>query len=263
MTTAERREQILSLINSSDSIKSSELASILNVTTETIRKDLIYLDNRHLIQKFHGYAKPITEAKERSIHQRISEHTSIKQAIARKALDYLKNCSVIFIDAGSTLCEFAKLLKEIASSDPAFSQFVIITNSFSIANALLGSWNTIYFIGGEINSTTESTSGFWASSELNSIKIDVAFLGSSGFASHNGPCTKIGYDALFKAEVVKNANKTIVLADHSKFSTSAIMQYASWSDIDLLITDCAVSEEGLLEVQEKVDIIIADPSSDL
>lgn len=83
--------------------------------------------------------------------------------IAQAAFQQLTNCTVIFIDAGSTTYEFAKYLKMHIEDTPALSSLTIITNSFSVVQALNGIKNAIYFIGGEINMTTQSTNGFWAS----------------------------------------------------------------------------------------------------
>lgn len=257
MTASERREKILSLVNQTEGIKSSELAERLSVTTETIRKDLIYLDKKKLLHKFHGYVKPATEASEHAFEFRIGEEQSSKYAIAQAAFQQLTNCTVIFIDAGSTTYEFAKYLKMHIEDTPALSSLTIITNSFSVVQALNGIKNAIYFIGGEINMTTQSTNGFWASNELRSLHIDVAFLGSSGFSSHHGPCTRIGSDTLVKNEVIHATSKTIVLADHTKFSSNAILQYAPWSAIDLLITDGAVSKDELKLVQNLVEVLTA------
>lgn len=256
MLTKERREKILSLINNSvDSIKTSELASQLNVTTETIRKDLIYLDNRKLIKKFHGGAKPVAEFVERSLGLRLGESMVYKRAIAKTALEQIADCSVVFIDAGSTTSELANFLVEQSQYNNVICQRAFVTNSFSVANILSGHVRTLFFVGGEVSNITQSTSGLWALGELDSITIDLAFLGSSGFYSHHGPCTKISNDALFKATVIKNSSRKIVLADHTKFTTNAIMQYAKWSEIDLLITDSGVTFEQKESLQDSVDII--------
>ena len=108
------------------------------------------------------------------------------------------------------------------------SGLAVITNNLSVIPALLASENAVYFLGGEVSAVTQSTSGIWASNALQSIKIDIAFLGSSGFQSHTGPCTKLFSDARLKREGIGSASRTIVLADHSKFSTNAIMQYLSF-----------------------------------
>ena len=259
MIPKERRKKILSIINNSvDSIKTSELASKLNVTTETIRKDLVYLDNKKLIKKFHGGAKPVAEFEERSLGLRLGESTAYKQAIAEAALEQIANCSVVFIDAGSTTSELANLLVEQSQYSNRFSQLAFVTNSFSVANILNGYVRTLFFLGGEVSNITQSTSGLWASNELDSIAMDLAFLGSSGFCSHQGPCTKLSTDALFKATVIKNSSRKIVLADHTKFTTNAIMEYAKWSEINLLITDSGITSEQKENLQSNVEIIVAD-----
>ncbi len=256
MTISERREKILSLINNSNgSIKTFQLASKLNVTNETIRKDLIYLDEQNLIKKFHGGAKPIAEFTERSLDIRLEEDLDYKRAIAKEALNYVLDISVIFIDAGSTACEFAKLLVEKIKLSKKSSQLAVVTNSFAVANVLNGKVQTLFFIGGEVSNITQATSGFWSINELKSIRIDTAFLGSSGFFSHNGPTTKIGADSSFKRELIKYSSKKIVMADYTKFSTTAIMQYADWSDIDILITDCNVEEKQYKKIEHYTKVV--------
>ena len=249
MNVNDRRQAILEIINKEGQVRAVELASRLNVTGETIRKDLIYLSDKNLLRKNHGSAQAISEFIERSVDARAQENAMFKREIARTALDQLNNCSVIFIDSGSTLMEMAKLL----SKRP---DLAIITNSFSILQTLMDSENTIYFIGGEVASVTQSTSGFWAASELQSIRIDIAFLGTSGFQSHSGPCTKTFPDAQLKKEVLRNSNRIVVLADHTKFSTNAIVQFAEWKDIDLLITDNRVTQEQIATLEDAVDIVI-------
>ncbi|MCC2825411.1 DeoR/GlpR family DNA-binding transcription regulator [Faecalicatena orotica] len=252
MTVTERRQEILALINKEGNMRAADLAEHFHVTSETIRKDLIYLNNKRLLKKGHGSAHTISETVEFSVEQRLLENSSVKIAIAQKALEYLSECSVIFIDAGSTLMELAKRM-------PALPQLVIITNSFSVVQALQHTGNTIYFVGGEVNAITQSTSGLWANNELSSLRIDIAFLGTSGFQSHTGPCTKIFSDAPFKKDVVKNSNKIIVLADHTKFSSNASMQFAEWTDVDLLISDNNVTPELASILQDEVELILATP----
>lgn len=251
MLASDRREEILALINKEGSLRASDLAERMGVTTETIRKDLIYLNNKRLLKKCHGSAHALSEFIERSVDQRTLENAAAKHAIAQKALEQIEDSRVIFIDAGSTMVELAKLLGHLP-------QLAIITNSFSVVQELLNAGNTIYFVGGEVSSITQATNGFWAATELRSIRIDIAFLGTSGFQSHSGPCTKNFSDTQLKKEVINNSNKTIVLADHTKFSSNAIVQYADWIDIDLLITDKNVNAEHLGALSNDVDILTVD-----
>lgn len=252
MTIDERRQQILDIINQEGNVRASDLAKRFQVTSETIRRDLLYLNNQHLVQKGHGMAKSITESSEAPLDFRLRENSAAKRAIAKKAMEYLENCSVVFIDAGSTLLELAGLLHLLP-------QIVIITNSFSNAQVLQETENTVYFLGGEINKVTQATNGFWTSNELDSLRIDIAFLGTSGFQAHDGPCTKILADAQLKQKVVKNSNRVIVLADQTKFVSNSIMQYASWSEVDLLISDWNVTPEQGKAVKDHVKLVLAEP----
>lgn len=261
MIIKERREKILSIVNNANgSIKTSELASQLNVTSETIRKDLIYLDQKNLIKKFHGGAKPVVEFKERSLGLRLKDGTLYKRAIAQEALKHLTDCSVVFIDAGSTTTELAALL--VSQSHRALTEKAFITNSFPVANILNGHVKTLFFLGGEVCAVTQSTGGFWAQNEFDSITIDLAFLGSSGFCSRQGPCTMTSPDAIFKSNVIKHSTRKILLVDHTKFTTNALMQYAKWSEIDALITDDHVTDEQKNHLQNQIDVIVAETFKD-
>lgn len=255
MTISERRNAILSLINTEGSQRATDLAERMNVTTETIRKDLIYLNNKNLLKKGHGCAQPLNEFIERSVNLRSQENTPAKLTIARAARELALDSSVIFIDAGSTLNEMAKIMGPCP-------HLAIITNSFAAVQSLQETGSTLFFIGGEVSSSTLATSGFWAANELRSVKIDIAFMGSSGFQSHTGPCAKTFADAQLKKEVIGNASKVIVLADSTKFSSNAIMQYADWSEIDLLITDHGVTAEQLVTLEHDVEVLLADDADD-
>ena len=231
MTATERRQEILNTISTEGSVRASDLAERLNVTTETIRKDLIFLNNKHLLKKGHGGAQAINEFTERSLDVRAQENALAKRAIA-------------------TMVELARQLRQR-------SGLAIITNNLSVIPALLESGNAIYFLGGEVSSVTQATGGIWAANALKSIKIDVAFLGSSGFQSHSGPCTKMFSDAQLKRDVITSANKSVVLADHTKFSTNAIMQYADWSDVDVFITDAGASSDEIATLERCVEVLVA------
>lgn len=247
MELSKRRTQILQMVNTNGRMRASELAKELNVTTETIRKDLLYLNDMGLLEKNFGGAIAINESNERPLAERKIENVAEKTAIARFALSYIADNNVIFIDAGSTLVAFAELL-------PSDLNLTIVTNSFEVIPYLLKTSSVVYFIGGEVSGITMSTSGFWANQALDSIKIDVAFLGTSGFQSHSGPTSKQFTQAHIKQSIIKNSAKTIVLADHTKFVSNAVLQFADWADIDLLITDSNTPDLLVQTLQKSVTV---------
>jgi len=134
----------------------------------------------------------------------------------------------------------------------------IVTNSFRAVDLLVDTSNVIYFIGGEVSNITNSTFGLWSEQTIGTIKIDIAFLGTSGFQSCLVPTSKQFSDAQFKKQIVDKSTKNIVLCDSSKFSSNAIIQFASWTEIDLLITDSNVPEDSLTKLRKSVEVVTVD-----
>lgn len=250
MLAAERRNKIIKLINTYGSVRAAEIAKTMGVSTETIRKDLMFLNDKGLLHKRFGGAVAVNEFVEQPVEARSMENHEAKQRTAARALDFVKGNNVIFIDSGSTLLCFAQMF-------PTDSNLAVVTNSFKAVEYLVNSNNSVFFVGGEVSGVTMATSGFWSSFSLNTLKIDVAFLGSSGFQSHKGPCSKTFADIQFKMEVIKNTRQSIVLADSSKFTSNAIAQYAEWSAVDALITTEGAPPELLEAVAAETRVVVA------
>lgn len=245
----ERRNRLAQLINAKGSLRIGELAEHFDVTTETIRRDLIYLDKRKLVCKTHGGAVSINESKERPVHMRSRENADKKIRIAQKAMDYLKDSHVIILDSGSTVLQLAELLQPNQCE-------TVVTNSLPAANVLAEKEIPFLLIGGEFSPITMSTNGMTATQMLDMIQADVVFLGSSGFQSCSGPSSKAFYDAQVKRDMIKNSRIKVVLADSSKFVTNAFVRFADWSDVDYLITDEDAPAAALDLLRKKVEIVL-------
>lgn len=249
LITAERRNKIAELIIYNGSIKVGELAKTFAVSTETIRKDLIYLDKQGIIKKSHGGALSSLEVIEKPLEDRNMENYDAKLAIANEALKFIKDHSVIFIDAGSTTLCLAKLLY-------LKKGLTIITNSVSALNVLSNSDNIVHLSGGQLNNTTMALEGFGATSFLSKIKVDVAFLGSSGFKEHFGPTSIDFSDAEVKRIMIRNSKQNFVLADSKKSRSTAMVEYATWKNIDFLITDDNISDKEIDFLQKNTTVLV-------
>lgn len=250
MIAHERRNKIMRIINAHGSVRAAEIAKSMGVSTETIRKDLVILNDSGLIKKKFGGAIAVNEFVEQPVKTRAMENREAKRRIAARALPFLEGNNVVFLDSGSTLLCLAEVF-------PADKGLAVVTNSFMAVEYLANTANSLFFVGGEVSSVTMATSGYWSSFSLNSLKIDIAFLGTSGFQSHDGPCSKTFTDAQFKIEVIKNSRKVVVLADSSKFRSNAITQFTPWETVDTLITDDGAPREGLDAISTRTNIIIA------
>ncbi|WP_277239207.1 DeoR/GlpR family DNA-binding transcription regulator, partial [Merdimonas faecis] len=140
--TAERRNEIAQLLLKNGNMKASSLAEHFGVSTETIRKDLIYLESQGIAQKSYGGAIASSELLlERPIAQKEMERMEIKTAIAERAASMIPRNGVIFLDAGSTTYALARLLR-------LREDLTVFTNSIMVLNILSDSANQVYALGG-------------------------------------------------------------------------------------------------------------------
>ena len=247
--TAERRAQLAQMVVSEGHVTIADAAAKFGVSIETIRKDMIYLEHEGLINKTHGGALPTSTILEKSVFQKKSEHIEHKKLIAKQALSYIPEGATIFLDSGSTVVALAELLK-------LESGLTIFTNNVAAFNALIGSENKLFILGGDLKQSSLCIVGKWARDQILSIRADLVFLGTDGLEGFGGP-TAISYEEVdIKTAYLTSARKSILLADSSKFLTSSRFEVASWEDIDLLITDEHASDRCKEKLSEKTEIII-------
>lgn len=249
LTAAERQAQIVELLSNNGTMKAIELADYFQVSRETIRRDLIALNEAGTVKKWFGGAMPVNDFRIQPVDAR-TDNQEIKMRICQKALDYIPDHAVLFLDTGSTVLCMAQLLKDR-------SGYTIITNSIPVINVLLESNNQVIITGGSVNQQIMSVMGLQTVSFLEKIKLDVAILGSSGYDRHKGPTSNNLDDGQIKHVVIDNAQTSIVLADSRKATHSSLTQYASWRDIDYLITDDGMSPQKLEALKEQTDVILA------
>ena len=165
-------------------------------------------------------------------------------------MEFIPENAVVYLDTGSTTACLASLLRTKVG-------LTIITNSLSAANALIDSKCTVHVTGGQLNSLNMSFEGYQATNFLSTIKVEIAFLGTTGFDRHNGPTTIDFLDAQVKQTIIHNSKKNIVLTDSSKARLTAMSQYANWREIDYLISDDGLPERTIKQLKECTNIVIA------
>lgn len=195
--TAERRNKLAQMLVFEGSVKVGELAEMFHVSTETIRKDLIYLESQGVARKSHGGAIAASELLERPLSEKFMEHMDLKSKVAKAALDYIEDNSVILLDSGvpPSNCKTVGLEKGIT----------VITNSANLPPLLSGTENTVLSLGGEMRGSSMALVGLWTMNAINTVRVDVAILGSDGFSWRKGPCTP----SYAEAEVKKAMRSTV------------------------------------------------------
>jgi DeoR family fructose operon transcriptional repressor len=103
-------------------------------------------------------------------------------------------------------------------------------------------------LGGRVRPETRATVDQWALQQLESIRADVAFLGTNAFSVEHGLATPNHAEAAVKGALVRSARLRVLLADHSKSGRESIFQYAALTDVDVLVTDAGLTESAAAEL---------------
>ena len=253
MYASERHQAILAKARLVGRVEVKSLAEDLDVTPETIRRDLTVMERRGLVQRAHGGAIAVNRlGVEPGVADRDAVFTDEKERIARRALEELPDGGSIIIDAGTTTSRLASML-------PTHIELTVVTNSIPIAATLAGHPNiSLHLLGGHVRSQTLATVGSWSLDALSSISVDVAFLGINGLTLDRGLTTPDLDEAHIKTLFVASARRTVVMADHTKFGREDFANVAPLRAIDTVITDSGLDTELRLEIESGgPDVILA------
>ncbi|WP_182396999.1 DeoR/GlpR family DNA-binding transcription regulator [Salmonella enterica] len=129
LTGNPRHDRLLMLIDERGYMNIDELASLLEVSTQTVRRDIRKLSEQGLITRHHGGAGRASSVVNTAFEQREVSWTQEKKAIAEAVADYIPDGSTIFITIGTTVEQVARALLN-------HNHLRIITNSLRVAHIL-------------------------------------------------------------------------------------------------------------------------------
>jgi DeoR family fructose operon transcriptional repressor len=255
MYAEERQEAIAALVISKGRASVTELAQTYDVTTETVRRDLAALDKAGVVRRVHGGAVPVRALHlvEPGVGERESTRSDFKDAIAAAALDYVPRPGAsMLLDAGTTTARIAALL-------PTDRELVVVTNSVPIA-ARLAATNSVslQLLGGRVRGVTQAAVGEQTLRVLDSIRVDIAFIGTNAISVRHGLSTPDSEEAAVKRAMVRSANYVVVAADSSKVGREDFVSFAPISSVDTLITDTELDDaDRHLLTEQGVEVVCA------
>lgn len=245
MFAAQRHEVIKELLIKNKTIDIASLASILDVSDVTVRKDLDKLEMEGFLSKTHGGA--VLLEKDEVDPPKISiERYTEKSKIAQLAATMLGDTGSIFVGQGTTCYTMSPHIK----NRPMLS---VVTNNFGVASEIMGSLKNIYFIGGELSDIggIPFTSGARSFEYLEGIFVHTAFISVTGVDLMAGlTCDNI-HEANVLKEIMKISKTVVVLADHTKFNHIGIYNIAPLSSVSCVVTDRCSDEEYRVALYKK------------
>ena len=225
-----RHKHIISQLTAAPTLRASELAAVLGVSGETIRRDLMELSEQKLINRTYGGAsRPF--ALEPTLIDRKAIMIAEREAIGDAIADLILPNEVLMLAAGATTFHVARRLAARAQD------ITVITHDYAIAAALsVNASIRVLCCPGRYHPTEGYVFGTQTIASINNYEANRAIVGATGVGARGINDADDEAGAIYGA-MVKRAAEGIIVADHTKFEQRALTVFAHWTDVDRLVTD--------------------------
>ena len=237
MLAEQRRRFILDTVSERGAVIVTDLARRLKVSGETIRRDIQLLDKQNRLHRTHGGAMALDRA-EPAYEVRMAHNIEGKRAMARLAASMVPDGASVMIDFGTSAgC--------VADSLGDHRRLTVFTPGLQAAGRLAGrNDNTVYLLGGKLDSGEGATTGLDATAMLANYVADFSFVGAGVISHHPWLMDYSREAAELRAEMLLRGSTVVLLADHTKFDRMAPYPVANLDKVSHLITDRAPSPKA-------------------
>jgi DeoR/GlpR family transcriptional regulator of sugar metabolism len=247
MLKQERQNFIMKQINLHNKVLSSDLCVKLNVSEDTIRRDLHDLASNSKIKKVYGGAMSKSFSHSTGLKEIYAQDA--KRQIAKKALTLISDGMIVLLGGGTTIMEMARLV-------PKNRHCTFFTVSPLVAMELTEySDCEVILLGGRLLHDTYIVTGSMVINQLTDIKVDLCFLGTNAISLKNGITDSIWEIVQVKKAMIKSANKTAIVSIAEKLNSVEKMKVGNLNAIDYLITDIDPSEKMLSPYVDVVNVL--------
>ncbi|WP_170990199.1 DeoR/GlpR family DNA-binding transcription regulator [Aquamicrobium sp. LC103] len=227
----ERHQQMIDLIAERGRVATAELATLFDVSLATARRDLDVLEHAGLVSRTHGgvvLRGRNDGSTEPLFLEKLRQHQNLKQRIGIAAAEELPDGKVAILDSGTTTLAIARAI--------AGRPVTIVTIDLKVAEAAASGATEVHLVGGHVRNGYFSIVGAWATSALQSIRADVAFMAAD--AIDEAGITNSTFDeAEVKRVVLSRASRCVLVADHSKLGARSFADVCPLDEVDLFVTD--------------------------
>ncbi len=254
MSLTERHEYIMDTLHRLGSIGVSALAEQLKVSEVTVRKDLTMLEDKKMLYRAHGSAILINPyINDRHVNEKEKHNAVEKRAIGIKAAELVTPNDSILIASGTTMLFFAREIK-------TEGHLTAITAAVNVASILSKDRNIdVIQLGGLVRNSSVSVIGAYAEKMLENFSCSKLYLGVDGFDLEYGLTTTNLMEANLNRVMIKSSQKTVVLADSTKFGRRGFSKICDVEEVDQVITDSRISAHTLACLRERgIEVTVVD-----
>ena len=256
MSRAERLAALLEMLVADGRIEVEDAGAHFGVSAATVRRDLDYLADQQLLSRTHGGAVPNTTSYDLPLRYKTSSRGEAKSRIAQRAVAMLWPGCTVSLNGGTTTVEVARTIPSV----PALHNGVtVVTNAINIATELtVRPFIKIVVCGGVARPQSYELVGSIASETLSQLTPDICFLGTTGLDPVAGVTTIDEAEAAVNRVMVKQAKRTVVVADSSKLGTVGFSRICHVAEVSAIITDEGADQRMIKRLAATgVEVIIA------
>lgn len=243
LLASERFSMIVQIVNDRKYISTKELASTLNVTETTIRRDCEELEQNGLLIRVHGGAKSLktenvlTREKEKKMSER--GHIEEKNKVALKASTIIQDGDCVFLDGGTSIEPMMKYIQD--------KKIKIVTHSSLIMNEIVDQSNIeVYTIGGRYIPKYNMSVGPITLHDLEQFNFDYAFLSCAGLDTIRKLVYTVEMETMdVKRKAMSLSLKSYLLCDASKLDIKGFCSFISTDDFDAIFCNQIKEEDAL------------------
>ncbi len=235
MLKKERQAYILHQVNLHNKVLSSSLCTEINVSEDTIRRDLQELSTEGKVIKVHGGA--LSNSFNHVYFSTDGVYSqNQKKIIAQKAVSLISNGMFILTGGGTTILEMARLLPPqlkatfISGSIPAILEYMNHPNI------------EVIVIGDKISKNSKITVGSDAIAKIRQMKVDICFLGTNAIDIEQGITDNDWEVVQLKKAMIESAKKVVCLSIAEKVNTIQPIKICELKEIDMLITELSTDD---------------------
>lgn len=239
MFAKERQDIIYKMVQKDGAVTTNTLIETFDVSIETIRRDLLYMERCGLLNRVHGGAVSAGDMKAfQVLKQRNLENSDLKRTVAEKAAAFVREGDIIGVDAGSTTLLLAEALKD------RYSKLTVVTYSLDVFEILKdhGEFEVI-LCGGHYLKQENAFYGPMTLKMLECLHVQKAFICPSAVSMEFGICDYQQEFYATQCKMIENSGSTYILADSSKFEKKALLKLDDMRPEYCYVTDDLLSEE--------------------
>jgi DeoR/GlpR family transcriptional regulator of sugar metabolism len=259
MFARERQQQIYRLVEEHGRALVTELAERFDVSEQTVRKDLLALEQEGRLVRTHGGAIAVDRGRpELGFDVRRRIQAEAKTSIAATAAGIVEDGETIAFDASTTALEVAHQLRQRGG----WRSLTVITNGLRIAEELAGQDGiTILVPGGTMRWEALSVVGPWGDGFFRRINIARAFLGAAGFTIQAGLTDATEEEAQIKRAMVASSMEVTAIVDHTKWGRAALATFCRSDRLARVVTD-APAPTGMAAALQAAGIELVEAGGD-